>query len=194
MIGFTAQRLMEREVGGKTGAGYGEKSAERLSQRNCYRGTGCGRPAPGRWSCVSPSCAREATSPGFWSRVGWPRRRSRRWCIRCQERINYRISLDICDTIIFDMSMLPKNGRRSRDNISHQLKSLTVPASRSKAFRKMAADALRAGRKARPGNDRDAHFSMAASYKSLAHDNEWMYGERQRSYKRRQASKKPESG
>src|SRR5579863_6460716 len=37
MIGFTAQRLMELEVEGKTGATYGEKSAERLVQRNGYR-------------------------------------------------------------------------------------------------------------------------------------------------------------
>jgi putative transposase len=37
MIGFTAQRLMELEVEGKTGAAYGEKSAERFVQRNGYR-------------------------------------------------------------------------------------------------------------------------------------------------------------
>lgn len=37
MIGFTAERLMELEVGGQTGAGYGEKSADRLAQRNGYR-------------------------------------------------------------------------------------------------------------------------------------------------------------
>jgi putative transposase len=37
MIGFTAQRLMELEVEGLTGAGYGEKSPERLAQRNGYR-------------------------------------------------------------------------------------------------------------------------------------------------------------
>jgi putative transposase len=37
MIGFTAQRLMELEVEGKTGAGYGEKDPERLAQRNGYR-------------------------------------------------------------------------------------------------------------------------------------------------------------
>jgi transposase-like protein len=37
MIGFAAQRLMELEVAGLTGAAYGEKSVERLAQRNGYR-------------------------------------------------------------------------------------------------------------------------------------------------------------
>ncbi|WP_176592148.1 IS256 family transposase [Sphingobium sp. EM0848] len=37
MIGFAAQRLMEMEVGGLTGAAYGEKAPERLAQRNGYR-------------------------------------------------------------------------------------------------------------------------------------------------------------
>src|SRR5262244_3899623 len=37
MIGFAAQRLMEMEVAGLTGAAYGEKSTERLAQRNGYR-------------------------------------------------------------------------------------------------------------------------------------------------------------
>jgi hypothetical protein len=91
------------------------------------------------------------------------------------------------------MSMIPRNGRRSADKIARSLKDLTVPASRSKTFRKMAADALRTGRKVASADDRNAHFSLAASYKSLAHDDEWMCGERQRSHKRRPL-KKPKSG
>ena len=34
MVGFAAHRLMELEVEGLTGAGYGEKSQDRLAQRN----------------------------------------------------------------------------------------------------------------------------------------------------------------
>lgn len=37
MIGFAAQRLMEMEVGERTGAAYGEKDPERVAQRNGYR-------------------------------------------------------------------------------------------------------------------------------------------------------------
>ena len=37
MIGFAAQRLMELEVGGLTGAAFGEKDVDRLAQRNGYR-------------------------------------------------------------------------------------------------------------------------------------------------------------
>src|ERR1700732_4998056 len=37
MIGFTAQRLMELEVEGLTGAAHGERSPERTNQRNGYR-------------------------------------------------------------------------------------------------------------------------------------------------------------
>jgi putative transposase len=37
MIGFAAQRLMELETKGLCGATHGERSAERVNQRNGYR-------------------------------------------------------------------------------------------------------------------------------------------------------------
>lgn len=37
MIEFTAQRLIDREVDGLTGAGHGEHSPERINLRNGYR-------------------------------------------------------------------------------------------------------------------------------------------------------------
>jgi hypothetical protein len=68
MIGFTAQRLMELEVEGRTGAAHGERSLERLSATAIA--TGYGRRAPERWNCGSPNCAKAATSRAFWSRAG----------------------------------------------------------------------------------------------------------------------------
>jgi putative transposase len=37
MLGFGAQRLMELEIAGLTGAAHGERSAERINHRNGYR-------------------------------------------------------------------------------------------------------------------------------------------------------------
>ena len=64
----------------------------------------------------------------------------------------------------------------------------TVP-SRAAEFRKRAADALRNGRHAKHTSDRDVHFDVAASYKALALDEEWMRGDRQRSFKRKKMPK-----
>ena len=74
MIGFAAEGLMELEVGGLTGAAWGEKSPDRLVQRNGYRDRDWDR-GPERWNCASRGCAAGRTSPVSSSRGGWPRRR-----------------------------------------------------------------------------------------------------------------------
>ena len=75
MIGFAAERLMEMEVAALTGAGHGEKSPERLANAMAI-GPATGRPGPERSNCGSLSCARARIFRVFWSRAGWPRRRS----------------------------------------------------------------------------------------------------------------------
>ena len=41
MIAFGAKRLMELEIGAKTCAAFGERSEDRLAQRNGYRDRDC---------------------------------------------------------------------------------------------------------------------------------------------------------
>ena len=77
MIGFTAERLMELEVLGLTGAGHGERSPERINQRNGYRDR-VWETRAGTVELKIPTSGRAPTSPASWSPAGWPRRRSRR--------------------------------------------------------------------------------------------------------------------
>jgi transposase-like protein len=94
MIGFAAHRLMELEVEGLTGAPYGEKTSERLAQRNGYRDRTWETRA-GTVELRIPSCARALTFRASWNRAGWPRRRSPPWCRRPTSRASRRAPLTI---------------------------------------------------------------------------------------------------
>ncbi len=69
MIGFAAERRMELEVGGQTGAGYGQKSPERLAQRNGYRDrstyTSTADPRRGRGTAHSEAAHGGSYFPSF---------------------------------------------------------------------------------------------------------------------------------
>ena len=75
MIGFAAERLMELEVGGLTGAGLWREERRAAGPAQRLPRPGLGDPRRHASSCASPSCARAATSPASWSRGAWPRRR-----------------------------------------------------------------------------------------------------------------------
>src|SRR6201981_3761490 len=64
MIGFAAQRLMELEVGGLTGAAYGEKAPERLAQRNGYPDRAW-EPRAGTVELRIPKLRKGSYFPGF---------------------------------------------------------------------------------------------------------------------------------
>jgi putative transposase len=77
MIGFTAQRLMELEVEGVTGAAHGERSPDRTNHRNGYRDRSWETRA-GTVELRIPKLRKGSYFPASSSRGGWPRRRSRR--------------------------------------------------------------------------------------------------------------------
>ena len=74
MIGFAAERLMELEVQGLTGASYGERAADRLVQRNGYRDRAWETRA-GTVELHIPRLRKGSYFPGFLERGGSPRRR-----------------------------------------------------------------------------------------------------------------------
>ena len=64
MVQFMAQRLMELDVKGRCGAGYDEKSTQRVNSRNCYRD----RTWDARAGCVKlkiPTLAQGSDFPEF---------------------------------------------------------------------------------------------------------------------------------
>jgi hypothetical protein len=54
--------MMEMEAETLCGAGYDDKSPERINGRNGYRENGPGRPAQAPSTCGCPSCDRAATA------------------------------------------------------------------------------------------------------------------------------------
>lgn len=74
MISFAAERLMEREVGAATGAGFGEKSPSRLAQRNGYRDRDW-ETRTGTVELRIPKLRTGSDFRAFWSRAGWRNRR-----------------------------------------------------------------------------------------------------------------------
>jgi len=74
MVQFMAERLMELDVEGRCGAGYDEKSAERLNSRNGYRERTWDTRA-GSVELKIPRLRQAATSPSSWSPGAPPRRR-----------------------------------------------------------------------------------------------------------------------
>jgi transposase-like protein len=70
MIGFTAQRLMELEVEGLTGAPHGSRSADRSAHRNGYRDRTWETRA-GTVELRIPKLRKGATSPASSNRAGW---------------------------------------------------------------------------------------------------------------------------
>jgi transposase-like protein len=74
MIGFVANRMMDLEVEGETGAAYGERSLARVNQRNGYRERSWETRA-GTVELAIPKLRKGSYSRPSWSRGGQLRRR-----------------------------------------------------------------------------------------------------------------------
>ena len=81
MIGFTAQRLMALEVEGMTGAAHGERSPERITQRNGYRDR-LWETRAGTVELRIPKLRKGQLLPGLPGPAAWPRRLWPRSCRR----------------------------------------------------------------------------------------------------------------
>ena len=72
MISVAAHRLMVLEVESLIGAAHGERSSDRITQRNGYRERDWETRA-GTVELRIPELRKGGYFPGFWSRAGWPR-------------------------------------------------------------------------------------------------------------------------
>ena len=74
LIGFVANRMMDMEVEGLTGAAYGERSLARVNQRNGYRERSWETRA-GTVELRIPKLRKGSYLQASSSRAAWPRRR-----------------------------------------------------------------------------------------------------------------------
>ena len=101
MIGFVANRMMELDVEGLTGAGYGERSVARMNQRNGYRERGWETRA-GTVELAIPKLRKGSYFPGFLE----PRRASEKALVAViQEAYVHGVSTRSVDDLVKAMGM-----------------------------------------------------------------------------------------
>lgn len=101
MLGFVANRMMELDVEGLTGAGYGERSVARMNHRNGYRERGWETRA-GTVELAIPKLRKGSYFPGFLE----PRRASEKALIAViQEAYVHGVSTRSVDDLVKAMGM-----------------------------------------------------------------------------------------